>query len=217
MLGAIFKVNGRRVILFHVEQQPPGKWFYHWRIPTATNPAVAVWRECACVGPVAEIHPPITGLPIEIEWRLEDDAPWGQVALLRFTAGTARFRITAKQDLHPGGDGCTAVARSPYGSGLAAYHLPDFTLRAGESVELDGTADAPILENVLLVAGEFHTIDQFADVTNLTASTGSWEPDDGPMVPAPNRGVSPRGYYAHAGAPVPAGVIASDQPVTVLP
>jgi hypothetical protein len=110
---------------------------------------------------------------IEAEWRPSADAPWRQAALREAAMGSADFRIFARKTFHaPSGFRAFAEVAGM----VACYAFGPIELHAGIETTINGRADGPYADNVLLLPGEFVSEDALVRIENLSSSQGSFMP-----------------------------------------
>lgn len=170
MVHLVTKASAVACLLFHVEHSPGCRWFWRWRITGGYPAPYLAWREGSSDTPRLMFHPEIVGSRIEAEWRESPDHEWRQAALRECAPGTARFHIRAEEDFRPA---APWRAFAEVAGMVACYCFHPLDLRAGVETIIEGRAEGPYPDNVLLAPGEFVSQDAVVRIENTEASTGS--------------------------------------------
>lgn len=181
MIGLVVEGDGLHAVLFHVEQQKG--WQYRWRMAGDYPEEYLKWRSGEATESHVIISPEAGFCFVEAEWRESSEHSWSQAALLRFLPGKATLRFTVREDRVLTGLHHQILAARANETGIARYKVwvPSgrLELKAGVSVELEGTADVGVLANVLREDGDLHAREENLEVINVGPSVGSWGYSDG--------------------------------------
>lgn len=175
MVGLISRFEGRRFLLFHVEQLKG--WQCRWRLEGDFPEPYLQWRAVETAEDwFIEFQSEAEKAHVVAEWRPDEESEWQAVFFAKVATDLrARFRVTAREGSLsvPFEEHAFMAMREPFG--VARYlWRGGLSLAPGESMEIEGRADAPVLANVLPEAGAFRMWDPRLEVENLTATDAWW-------------------------------------------
>lgn len=158
-------------MLFHMEHFEGLEWYFRWRILGPYPPRYLEWREDSCTSSRMVFHPEVALCEVEAQWRAGREEEWRQAALREASAGKASFHVRAEEDFSkPGG---FRVVAALSGELVSVYSFGPLVLAAGLETVIEGVADGPYLDNVLLRDGDFTYTGEGLSIRNVGSSEGS--------------------------------------------